>query len=230
MKNIKKKIVGTIMIIIFPVAVFAATDGVYNITVDNIGFAGGEPSTDNMYDLFDTVGAPLVGPANSEDYKTQDGFWYMINNTIAIVLDSNIKDLGTVTAGTPNTATTTATVITDSAGGYDLLIKEDHELTHTVHSAITIPDYIGTIATPTAWSGVGLGFTVSGGTGVATKWGTSPNNNYAGIPTVDTIFHEKSGYTSGGDNTSIEYKIDVAGTQRSGVYTNIITYTAISKL
>ncbi len=227
----KKVILSLAMILlVLPIIVIAATDGTYNITVDNIGFAGGEASADGTYNLSDTVGTPLVGLGTSTNYKTQDGFWYMVNNTIALVLDSNTKDLGTITPGSPNTATTTATVTTDAWGGYELLISENHSLTHTVDGTTTIADYAGTIATPTAWSGTGLGFTVTNGSGVAAKWGTSPNNNYAGIPTTDTVFHDKSGYTSGGDDTVVEYKADVPSTQKSGTYTNTVTYTAISKL
>jgi len=229
MKNIIN-LLSLAFLVGLPLFVLAATDGTYNITVDNIGFAGGDIIDDGTYRLSDTIGEPLVGVGTSEDYKSQDGFWYMVSNTISLSLDSNTKDLGTVIAGTPNTATTTATVSTDSPGGYELQISEDHSLTHTTDGTTTISDYSGTIASPTAWSGTGFGFTVTGGTDVEAKWGTSPNNNYAGIPTVDTTFHEKSGFTSGDDDTIIEYKIDVPTTQKSGTYTNTVSITALSKL
>ena len=227
-KNIIYGIVGSLLCV--PLFALAMTDTTYNISVDNIGFAGGEESGDGTYQLTDTVGEPLVGLGTSENYKTQDGFWYMVNNTLALELDSNTKDLGTVTPGTPNTATTVVTVTTDAWGGYELLIRENQQMTHTGDGTTTIADYAGTIAVPTAWSGTGLGFTVTDGSGVAAKWGTAPNNNYAGVPLTNTVFHDKTGYTSGGDDTDVEYKIDVPSTQKSGTYTNTITYTAISKL
>ncbi len=212
--------------------VFAATDGVYNISLDNVGFAGGEESTDGTYNSSDTIGTPLVGlSSDGTNYSSQDGFWYMVNNTISLSLNSATKDLGVVVAGTPNTATTIATVITDSAGGYDLFISNNHELIHTNDGTTTIASYAGTITTPTAWSGAGFGFSIINGSDVdEAKWGSSPNNKYAGIPTVDTMFYNKSGYTSGADNTTIEYKIDVPSSQKSGLYTNTVTYTAMSKL
>jgi hypothetical protein len=219
-----------IMLLIIPVGVFAATDGVYNITVDNVGFAGGVPIGDGSFQLMDTIGEPLVGVGTSEDYKSQDGFWYIVNNTISLTLDSNTKDLGIVTAGVPNTANTIATVVTDAPGGYNLLISQNHSMTHVGDGTTTIPDYSGNIANPISWSGVGLGFTITNGTNVDSKWGVAPNNNYAGVPTSDTVFHDKTGYTSGGDDTTIEYKVDIPSTQKSGVYVNTITYTAISKL
>lgn len=228
--SIFKKISVASILWVIPFLVMAATDGTYNITIDNVGFAGGEEIGDGTYDLSDTIGTPLVGTGGGVNYKTQDGFWYMVNNTLELVLDSNTKDLGTVTAGSPNTASTTVTVTTDAAGGYDLLISEDDNMTSSEDGTTTIDDYTGTIDTPTAWSGVGFGFTVVSGSGVHSKWGASPNNNYAGMTTAGTIFHSKEGYTSGNDNTVVEYKVDIPGTQRSGVYTNIVTYTAISKL
>ncbi len=212
-----------------PIVVFAATDGTYNISVDNVGFAGGEVSGDGTYSLSDTVGEPLVGLGTSTNFKTQDGFWYMVNNTLSLTLDSNTKDLGIVIAGTPNTATTTATVVTDAWGGYELLIRENNELTNVADGTTTIIDYAGTIAIPTSWSGTGFGFTVVSGSDVAVKWGTGPYN-YAGIPILNTVFHDKTGYTSGGDDTVVEYMVDVLSTQKSGTYNNAITYTAISKL
>lgn len=225
----KKVFVSFVIGVFFlPLLVFAATDGTYNITVDNVGFSGGEQIGDGAYLLMDTIGEPIVGVGTGTSYSTQAGFWYMVNNTLSLVVDSNTEDLGTVVASTPNTGSTTATVTTDAWGGYDLLISQDHDMMHA--DSDTISAYAGTIASPTAWSGTGLGFTVASGTGVDAKWGTSPNYNYAGIPGSDTIFHEKAGYTSGGDDTVVEYKIDVPPTQKSGTYTNTVTYTAISKL
>jgi hypothetical protein len=218
-------------ILFLPLSVWAAaTDGTYNITVDNVGFSGGEPIDDGAYRLMDTIGEPIVGVGTGSSYQSQDGFWYMVNSTISLVLDSNTEDLGTVTAGTPNTGNTVATVTTDAPGGYDLLISQDHDMTHTVDGTTTINAYAGTIASPTAWSGTGLGFTVTDGADVEAKWGTNPNYNYAAIPGTDTIFHEKTGFTSGGDDTTIGYQVDVPGSQKSGTYTNTVTYTAISKL
>ena len=227
----KKLFLGIICSAIFvPIIASAATDGTYNITVDNVGFAGGEPVGDGAYQLVDTIGEPIVGVGSSANYASQAGFWYMVNNTLSLVLDSDTKDLGAVVPGISNTGATTVTVTTDAPGGYDLLISQNNNMTHTEDGSTTIDSYGGTIGVPTAWSGVGLGFTVASGTDVEAKWGTNPDYNYAAIPATDTIFHEKTGYTSGDDDTEIEYQIDVSPGQKSGTYTNTVTYTAISKL
>lgn len=226
----KKIFLSVIGIAIFlPLIVFAQMeDGTYKITVDNVGFAGGVPIGDGAYQLTDTIGEPIVGVGASTNFQSQAGLWYEVNNSLSLVLDSNTEDLGTVVAGTPNIGSTTATVTTDAWGGYDLLVSQDHDMMHTDGST-TIAPYTGTIGTPTVWSGTGLGFTVMSGTDVEAKWGTSPKN-YANISNSDTIFHEKTGYTSGDDVTVVGYQIDVPSTQKSGTYTNTLTYTAISKL
>jgi hypothetical protein len=228
--NVRNIVMWVGGLFLVPFFVFAATDGTYNITVDNVGFAGGEPSDDGTYALTDTIGEPVVGLGSSEDYQTQAGFWYMVNNTLSLVLNSNTEDLGTVVAGTPNSGSTTATVTTDAWGGYDLLISQNHDLTHVADGTTTIPAYAGTIAVPTTWTGTGLGVTIMSGSNVAAKWTTGLDHNYAGIPNTDTVLHEKTGYTSGGDATEVGYQVDVESTQKAGTYANVITYTAISKL
>lgn len=228
----KKIFMAFVMIFTIPVVALAATDGTYNITVDNIGFAGGEESNDGSYSMTDTIGEPVVGIGSSVDYQTQSGFWYEVNNTISMTLDSDTQDLGLLTPGSPITGTTVATVTTDAMGGYDLLIHQNHDLTHTVDGTTTISGFSpGTIATPALWgTGKGLGFSVVSGSGVDAKWSESSNPKYANIPNTSTRIHDKVGYTSGGDPTTIEYKIDVDSTQKSGAYNNLVTYTAITHL
>ncbi len=215
---------------VVPFFVHAATDGTYHITVDNIGFAGGEASGDGTYQVMDTIGEPIVGIGSSADYIAQAGFWYRGDTILTLVLDSAAEDLGVVVPGVPNTGETIATVTTDANGGYDLLIAQNNDMTHATDNTTTISAYTGTIASPTVWSGVGLGFTVANGTTVAAKWGTNPNYRYAGIPNTDTVFHEKPGYKSGGDDTTIRYQIDVPASQKSGTYTSTVTYTAMASL
>ena len=212
----------------FPANVFAMSSQNYKIDADVIGAAGGLGTSAN-YKLTDTVGEPVIGIGQSANYKTQAGFWYMVNYVISLQVDSNTVNLGTLTPGTPVTGQSVITVMTDSWGGYDLLTSQNHSMTHT-NTVTTIPEYSCAIGSPCLWSGIGLGFTVKAGTGVNVKWGSNPSFKYAYFPLADTIFHQKAGYTSGADQTTVEYKLDVATSQRSGNYSNIITYTAMPKL
>jgi hypothetical protein len=208
--------------------VFAMSSANYKIDADVIGVTGGPGSSDN-YKLFDTAGEPVIGIGQSLNYKIKAGFAYMINYSLSLSIDSNTKNLGNVDPGSSVQGQSTLTVTTDSWGGYDILINENHSLLHT-DTVTTIADYSCPIAAPCSWSGNGFGFTVNSGTGVEAKWGTDPNYNYAAIPLSGTIFHTKTGYTSGADNTVVGYNLAVSGAQRSGTYSNFVTYTAVAKL
>lgn len=216
------------IILFFPISVLAMSSANYKIDADVIGVAGELGSSTN-YKLTDTLGEPVIGIGQSTNYQMQAGFWYMVNFIISLQVDSNTVNLGTLTPGTPVVGQSVLTVTTDSWGGYDLLASQNHQMTHT-DTVTTIPNYSCDIANPCLWSGVGLGFTIKSGTGVESKWGITPNFNFAYFPLVDTIFHEKTGYTSGGDVTTVGYELDVTTTQKSGNYSNIITYTAMTKL
>jgi len=228
-KNAKIKMINFLFIGFLSVNIcLAAESENYKINADVLSVGGDAGSSEN-YKLTDTLGEPVVGIGASENYKSKAGFWPMVNTAISLVVNSNAINLGSHTPGTPITGNSIITVTTDSWGGYDLLASEDHNLLHE-YSVATIPDYSCAINAPCLWSGTGLGFTVASGTGVESKWGSDPNFKYAYFPESDAIFHIKTGYTSGGDETEVEYKLDTPTTQKSGSYSNTITYTAISKL
>lgn len=218
-----------ILFFLFPVLVLAVTQSEnYKITVDNFGFAGSKGNSED-YNLSDTIGEPMVGLGSSENYRTQSGFWYKENVYMSLVLDTNTENLGSLISGIPNTGETVITVTTDCVAGYDLLTKQNNQMTHT-DTITTIPNYSCDIATPCLWSGTGLGFSITNGTNVDAKWGTTPNFKYAYFPLTETKIHEKITYSLSGDNTTIGYKVDVPSTQKAGTYSNQITYVAMSKL
>ena len=136
--------------------------------------------------------------------------------------------LPNVTPGQSQTYAADAIVRTDAAG-YDLYIQSAGLLTHT-DGTTTIPAVGANIATPAAWSeGVtkGLGFTVTAGTQLEAKWGTSPNFAYAAVPGLPTIYHTRTD-TNGAaaDTTSLQYRADTAPSQKQGTYKATIIYTA----
>jgi hypothetical protein len=216
------------LLIIFPLFCSAATSENYKIDADVIGI-GGVLGSSESYKLTDTLGEPIIGVGTSESYKTKAGFWYMTGTSLSLVVDSNTKNLGNIDPGTPVNAESTLSVTSDSWGGYDLLANEDQKMTHT-DLTTTIDDYSCSISLPCLWSGTGLGFTIKSAAVVNPKWRDGLNFKYAAFPSADTIFHEKNGYSSGADNTVVEYKIDTPASQKAGDYSNIITYTAIAKL
>ncbi len=213
---------------ILPLACQGMNSENYKIDADVIG-DGGQTGTSGNYKLTDTIGEEVIGIGESANYKSKAGFWHMVATTISLVVDSNTVNLGTVTPGTPITGESALTVTTDAWGGYELYVNQNHSMTHT-DATTTIPEYSCAISSPCLWSGTGLGFTVKSGTEVDAKWGSSPNYKYAYFPNTSTKFHETSQYISGGNETAIEYKLDVSSSQKSGDYSNIITYVAMEKL
>lgn len=224
----KRALLFMCLSVLFPLGAYGMTSETFEIQADAIGVGGGS-GTSGSYGLVDTIGEPIIGKSQSETYGIEAGFAAMVNYSISLTVDSATANLGSVAPGDAANGQSILTVTTDSWGGYDLLIAENHPLLHT-DAATTIADYGCTIAAPCAWSGNGFGFNVASGTGVNPKWGSNPNFNYAAIPTVATVFHSKTGYTSGGDQTSVKYYVSPGTTQKEGSYSNIITYTALAKL
>lgn len=123
-------------------------------------------------------------------------------------------------------------VIRTSAPGYDLYVQRPQPLTHTGGTA-TIPDITGSIASPSAWTEgttKGFGFTLTGGTGLEAKWGTSPSYDYAALPSLATDFHSVDGLTDPAtDTTTIQYRVDTTPQQQQGTYSTEVIYTATMK-
>lgn len=227
MKQITKIIIY-IFLFSLPGFVFAMSSTNYKINADVIG-ASGELGSSASYKITDTFGESVAGIGSSASYSLEQGFQYMINTGISLTVDSNAKNLGSVVPGSAVTGQSTLGVVTDSWGGYDLLISENNAMLHT-DAVTTIPDYSCAISSPCAWTGNGFGFTIISGSDVEAKWGTNPNYNYAAVPLSDTIFHSKAGYTSGEDETVVGYNVLPVSSQKAGIYSNIILFTVLAKL
>jgi hypothetical protein len=224
----KKKFIIYLNLLLVPFFSFAMSSSNYKINADEIGVGGGLGNSAS-YKVIDTIGEPIIGNGQSESYKIKAGFIPMTNYSLSLVVDSNVKDLGSVTPGGSVQGQSTLNVTTDSWGGYDLLINQNHSMLHA-DAVTTIADFSCEISSPCGWVGNGFGFSVNSATGVDAKWGSNPNYNYAAVPLSATVFHSKSGYTSGIDQTVVGYKISISQSQKSGNYSNAVTYTALAKL
>jgi hypothetical protein len=136
--------------------------------------------------------------------------------------------LPNITPGQSQTYSADAVVRTD-AGGYDLYIQAPKPLTHT-DTTTTIPNVSGTIASPGAWTeGVtkGIGFSLTAGTQLEGKWGTGPAYDYAGLPADATVYHSRTGLSGAvPELTTLQYRADTAPSQKQGLYSTTIIYTA----
>lgn len=136
---------------------------------------------------------------------------------------------GTLVAGTPeSSAGTTLACSTNAANGYTLGLDDagptatDSALKNTA-ADVYIPDYSGTLATPTAWTGTGLGITMtSASTNYLAKW--SAGANYMGIPSTTTTAHTVN-TPAASDASSWKFQIDVPGNQKAGTYSGTVNFT-----
>jgi hypothetical protein len=160
--------------------------------------------------------------------------------SISMTVDSPTLSFGNLLPGNVLTGTTVVTVTTNFANGYSLSASDsvaggDSTLLHQVDLVTRIADYLGTIGTPTLWSGTGLGISLYSATGKEAKWGSGTtesdlNNKYAGVPLNATVVHAKTGSPTTNDANSVGYKLVVPTTQKTGAYSGDITYTVTGTL
>ncbi len=139
--------------------------------------------------------------------------------------DSGVS-LGSVVAGTSNTASADVIVQTD-ASGYSLAISQNNNLTN---GSDTIPAITGSIASPATWlegTTKGLGFTLTGTNATAINGSWSGGASYAAFPNTATSFYTRTGSQSSPDYLTVKLRLDVAPTQVPSTtpYTNLITIT-----
>ncbi|MDD5397351.1 MAG: hypothetical protein PHW24_04860 [Candidatus Moranbacteria bacterium] len=169
-----------------------------------------------------------------------------------LTLACNNATIPNLTAGTPQSVQATCTVTTNGQNGFNLKVNKTtvgNDATKTLkHSDGTtwitdtgsgLAAFDGTTATPVLWgTAKGLGFRV----GVVS---TTPNANslnppagyamwgndgataeYAAFPVTAQTIYNYASYASAASTISIEYKLDVPTTQKSGAYTGTVQYTA----
>lgn len=132
--------------------------------------------------------------------------------------------LGQIIPGTSKTALYDVIVRTDSAQ-YSVALSQDHALQK---GATTIPAVAGTITTPATWTEgttKGLGFTLINAPGIDSKW--SAGAKYAAFPSAATTYYSRTDHASSDTIDVLESRVrlDVASSQPSGDYSNVITYT-----
>lgn len=174
------------------------------------------------------------------DVNVQEAMTFDITSNDAV-------DFGNLTPATPIAAPSggsVASVTTNAANGYTIGVHDgsgtNSALIHVADETTPILDYGGTIGTPTAWTGTGVGITVfAGDHAPAAKWCapaascTTYNDTdsyYAGVPETATTAHTVTGYHGTADTSSWAFKIDVPATQKTGAYHGHVTFTATGVL
>ncbi|MEK7578226.1 MAG: hypothetical protein AAB456_00690 [Patescibacteria group bacterium] len=176
--------------------------------------------------------------------------------TLTFTIDTgSVSFVSAITPGTPVSTSTVLTVNTNSSTGYNISVIRASTTPTLFLTTNTIPDtpngnnWTAPVATSTAgpsavWTAgttKGLGFRVKQ-TGTVTNtysstwWGTNDtaaNALYSGIATstataAQSMITKTTLGSATNENTTVEYKLDVITTQKSGAYiSSPITYTAV---
>jgi hypothetical protein len=116
------------------------------------------------------------------------------------------------------------------------LDKTDDATTNITDKTAWDPTANGGLGNAAVYSGTGLAFSVyaSSATKNTDWWGTGTachdtNNTYAGFPTAYATIMDHDAYAGSSTTTSACYRVNVAGTQRSGSYDGTITYQSVTK-
>jgi hypothetical protein len=206
----------------------------YIIQMPNFNSGAGIPSSTN-YKVGTTIGQTAAGLYSSTGYRVKSGFQYIYSIIpFSFTISSISINLGNLIAQTPVTVSETLTVSSGGAGGYQVKASENHPLKLT-SSAATIPDTNCDTSCSETTAGVwtlntkyGFGFNMSG-TDIPTDFsGLTYYRHFADRSLSESPQIVMSSiYVGRNRQSTVTYRVNIAGTQPSGVYNNTIMYTAI---
>ncbi|MFA6365155.1 MAG: hypothetical protein WCW78_02015 [Candidatus Paceibacterota bacterium] len=164
-----------------------------------------------------------------------------VNQTITLTLSSTTLNLSSLTPGVPVSATSSATVSTNAATGWNLKVNRVSAPSTLASSSITFPDFTswnGSNSTTTDLIGANLHFRVMQ-TGTAAGlyssifWGSSDTDGaagakYGGFPTTAQTIASTSTYGGTAQVVIMKIRADAPATQQATNYTGQVTVTAIT--
>ncbi len=219
----------------------------YKIESDSVNFGGGLSSSTN-YSLESTFGESGTGIASSTNYNLSAGYLQTTERYIAMSAPANITmspDIPGIAGGIAN-GSTTVTVTTDSAAGYQLTIRASSDPAMQ-KGADSIADYSPAGAEPdfeftTGATDSHLGYSPSG-EDVASRFldnttvcGTGGSSETAlkcwdGLSTSDVVISQgTTGNSPVGATTTVNFRVGIGGSvvQVAGVYVATTTLTAVA--
>jgi hypothetical protein len=206
----------------------------YIIQMPNFNSGAGIPSSSN-YSVSTTIGQTAAGLYSSNGYRVKSGFQYIYSITpFSFTISSLSINLGHLTPQTPSTSSENLTVSSGGAGGYQVVASENHPL-QVGSTAKQIPntncDTSCTYTTAGVWSSTskyGFGFNMSGNDIPGDFIGLTYYRPFADRSQSQSPQVVMSSASVGKSRQStVNYKVNISGTQSAGAYTNVIMFTAI---
>lgn len=203
----------------------------------DVNTAGGQSSNQNSK-LNLTVGQTAQEKTQNTNYKIQQGQQYIRSSDFFVfTVTLSAIDFGVLSPTNPIIRTSTIKVSNPSSKGYSVSISEDHPL-QASNSASFIPDTtcdsgVCSESIASAWTSTlsfGFGYRCNNLKGADCASDFSNQNFYkqfANTSTKETpqvIMQSNS--ISKGKEAQIVYKLNIAGTQPSGSYSNTISLIA----
>lgn len=218
----------------------------YRIQSDSVNFGGGL-STSTNYSLESTAGEIATGDGTSASYNLKAGYQQMLTTFISMTAANAVlmtPSIPGVSGGIAN-GSTTVTVTTDSAAGYQMTISASQSPAMQKGSD-TIADYVP-VGNPdftfiTNAPDAHLGYSPSGvdvtarfkDNGAVCGTGGTGETNLAcwdGLSTTPLeIVRRTSANTPNGSTTTVNFRVGIGGSvvQTGGTYTATTTLTAVS--
>lgn len=186
-----------------------------------------------------------AGSATNFTYTQYPQATLSVGQNITLIVSPSTINMPSLSPGLAVTATSTATVtITGGTNGYSLQISRNSATSTLASSTTTFPDFASWNSGSDCSTGQGNGTTTPGQTlsfrvqnsGTTADycsfwWGANDANGtaiYAGFPTSTQTIVNATSTNNGASTSTIVYRADVPGTQKSTNYTGIITFTALT--
>ncbi len=159
-----------------------------------------------------------------------------IASTISVSSGATVAVAITPTgSGAASSASDTVTVSTNNALGYNLSLADSDTNTNLVNGATNIASHAGTFGSPSTLANNSWGYRVdSAGTFGAGPTSAQTNvaslsNTWAGVPSSASPQQLKTtAVTATNDTTTVWYGVKSDTTKPSGVYSDQVTYTAVT--
>jgi hypothetical protein len=231
-------ILATLYLALYTASTNAQTmsNGTYIIQMGNLNAISGKP-TGSGFKLSFTAGQTGPGLYSGTNYKVRAGFQYILPRTpFRFSITNMFIDFGIISPTSPVLRTSLLTVTNGSAFGYQVTVSDNHNLRADASGAEIPPTACGdsgptcTITSAGPWTSsltYGFGYRCDNQTG--TDCSTQFNNAtyyepFAASPSATVVM--SSGSLGKNKVTQITYKLNINGTQPSGLYTNVINYIA----